>query len=66
MLEKQRSQILLDREEEWRLKSRAIWLLTGDENTKKFHNFAKDRRTMNTIWKLKDEEGREANTFESL
>eukprot|EP00253_Pinus_taeda_P003525 PITA_03525 len=58
LLEKQRRQILLDREEEWRLKSRAIWLLAGDENTKFFHNFAKVKRTMNTIWNIKDEEGR--------
>lgn len=65
-LEKQRSKILLDKEEEWRQESRAIWLLAGDENTKFFHNFAKGRRTMNTIWKLKDEEGREANSFKSL
>lgn len=33
---------------------------------KKTHNNAKGMRIMNTIWKLKDEEGREANTFESL
>lgn len=66
LLERQRSQILLDREEEWRLKSRAIWLSAGDENTKFFHNYAKGRKIMNTIWKLKDEEGREANTFEAL
>lgn len=48
-LEKQRSKILLDKEEEWRQKSRAVWLLAGDENTKFFHNYAKGRRTMNTI-----------------
>eukprot|EP00253_Pinus_taeda_P027005 PITA_27005 len=66
LLEKYRSQILLAREEEWRLKSRVIWLKAGDENTKFFHNYAKGRKIMNTMWKLKNEEGREANTFESL
>eukprot|EP00253_Pinus_taeda_P018177 PITA_18177 len=66
LLEKQRDQILLAREEEWRLKSRAVWLKVGDENTKFFHNYAKGRKNSNTIWKLKNEEGEEANTFEEL
>lgn len=66
LLESHRSKILLAREEEWRLKSRAIWLKDGDENTNFFLNYAKGRKNSNTIWKLKDEEGREANTFESL
>eukprot|EP00253_Pinus_taeda_P016222 PITA_16222 len=66
MLEKQRSKILLDREEEWRLKSRAIWLKAEYENTKFFHNYAKGRKNANTIWKLKDQDGREATSFEDL
>lgn len=66
LLERHMNQILLAREEEWRLKSRAIWLKVGDENTRFFHNYAKGRKNSNTIWKLKDVEGREAKTFESL
>eukprot|EP00253_Pinus_taeda_P019083 PITA_19083 len=65
-LENQRSKILLEKEEEWRQKSRAIWLKAGDENTKFFHNYAKGRKNANTIWKLKDLEGREASSFEDL
>eukprot|EP00253_Pinus_taeda_P015727 PITA_15727 len=65
-LEKLKSQILLAKEEEWRLKSRVIWLKAGDENTSFFHNYAKGRKSVNTIWNLKNEEGREAKTFESL
>lgn len=66
LLEGQRSKILLAREEEWRFKSRVVWLKVGDENTKFFHNYARGRKISNTIWKLKDEEGREANSFETL
>eukprot|EP00253_Pinus_taeda_P025127 PITA_25127 len=65
-LEKSRAKILLDKEEEWRLKSRAIWLKAGDENTKFFHNYAKGRKNANTIWKLKDADGREHSTFEAV
>eukprot|EP00253_Pinus_taeda_P026726 PITA_26726 len=64
--EGRRDQILLAREEEWRLKSRAVSLKARDENTKFFHNYAKGRKNSNTIWKLKNEEGEEANTFEEL
>ena len=65
-LEKLQNKILLDKEEEWRLKSRAVWLKAGDENTKFFHNFAKGRKSVNTIWSLKDDEGREVKTFQGL
>eukprot|EP00253_Pinus_taeda_P003035 PITA_03035 len=65
-LEKQQNKILLEREEEWRIKSRAIWLKSGDENTRFFHNFAKGRKSANTIWRLKDEEGREVSSFPEL
>lgn len=65
-LEKHKNQILLAKEEEWRLKSREIWLKVGDDNTRFFHNYAKGRKSANTIWHLKDEEGGEAKTFEAL
>eukprot|EP00253_Pinus_taeda_P030204 PITA_30204 len=52
-----RSQILKEREESWRLRSRAIWLLEGDANTKFYHKFANGRKAINTIWELMDENG---------
>eukprot|EP00253_Pinus_taeda_P034625 PITA_34625 len=65
-LEKAQNQLLLAKEKEWRLKSRAIWLKAGDENTRFFHNFAKGRKSVNTIWSLKDEDGREVKSFPDL
>jgi hypothetical protein len=65
-LEKRRNKLLKEKEESWRLKSRAIWLASGDENTKFFQAFAKGRRNVNTIWQLKDLEGNLENTFEGM
>eukprot|EP00253_Pinus_taeda_P006605 PITA_06605 len=49
VLETQRSRILLDQEETWRVKSRAIWLQAADGNTKFFHKFANGRKSSDTI-----------------
>eukprot|EP00253_Pinus_taeda_P016616 PITA_16616 len=45
-----RTHILKDREERWRLRSRAIWIKEGDDNTKFYHKFANGRKSINTIW----------------
>lgn len=66
LLEQRQTRILLEREEEWRIKSRAVWLKSGDENTKFFHNFAKGRKSINTIWSLKNEDGRDVKSFSDL
>jgi hypothetical protein len=50
-------------EQEWCLKSRALWIKVGDNNTKLFHQFANYRRNLNTIWEIKDEEGNMASSF---
>jgi len=63
-LEERRNQLLLAKEETWRLKSRAIWLASGDENSKFFHAYARGRKAENTIWSLRDEEGVTHHTFE--
>lgn len=56
-LEGRRNTLLSEKEETWRLKSRAIWLECGDDNTKFFHAYSRGRKAANTIWSLKDEDG---------
>ena len=63
-LEGRRYTLLLEKEEAWRLKSRAIWLECGDDNTKKIHAYARGRKVANTIWSLQDEEGTSHVSFE--
>lgn len=65
-LEKQKIKLLQDKEEPWRLKSRAIWLQAGDRNTKFFHNLANGRKASNTIWKLPNEPEGWASTHQQL
>ena len=37
---------------------------SGDDNTKKFHAYARGRKVANTIWSLQDEEGSTHVSFE--
>lgn len=62
----QKSKILQEKEELWRLKSRAIWLKAGDCYTKFFHNLANGRKASNTIWKLPCEPDGWATTHQKL
>jgi hypothetical protein len=48
---------LLADEERWHQKSRAIWIKSGDKNTKFFHLFSSYRRNKKFIWEIKDEVG---------
>ena len=65
-LEHQKDKILNKREEAWRLKSRAIWLKAGDENTNFSQNYAKGRKVTNMIWKLPLPNGKLADNFQNL
>jgi hypothetical protein len=56
-LEADRKKLLLAEEERWRHKSRAIWIKSGDKNTKLFHRFASYRRNKKYIWEIKDDTG---------
>jgi len=63
-LEGRRNTLLCVKEESWRLKSRAIWLKSGDDNTKFFHAYARGRKAANTIWSLTDDVGDTHFSFE--
>ena len=64
--EKRRRDILKEREDLWRLKSRAIWLSSGDDITKFFHAYAKGMKAHNSIWELQDGVGNRESSFEGL
>lgn len=65
-LENKRAKILKEQEETWRLKSRAIWLKVGGDNTKYLQKFSKGRKASNTIWHLPTSNGGSAHTFYQL
>jgi hypothetical protein len=56
-LEMDRNKLLLEEEERWRQKSRAIWIKSDDKNTKFFHNFINYRRNKKFLWEIRDEDG---------
>jgi len=53
-LVRRKEDLLRLEEEDWHLKSRAIWIRGGDRNTKIFHKFVESRRRTNTIWDIID------------
>jgi len=52
LMEYKKRHILLVKDKEWRLTSRALWLQVGDENTKFFHRYANCRNNINSVSKL--------------
>jgi hypothetical protein len=65
-LEERRNRLLKEKKETWRLKSRVTWLKSGEENTKFFQAYAKGRKCTNSIWQLKDQDGKKEHTFEGM
>ena len=46
-----------EEEEKWRIKSRKVWMKSGDRNTSFFHKQATVRQIMSNITKIIDSEG---------
>ena len=65
-LESRKRKILLEREQEARMKSKALWLLCGDDNTPFFHKYANNRKIINSIWKITDGDGNMVEGFEAI
>jgi hypothetical protein len=58
LLEEERNKLLVAEEELWRQRSRALWIKSGDQNTKFFHQFASYRRNHKHIWEVIDDHGK--------
>jgi hypothetical protein len=56
-LEIERNELLRFEEEQWRLRSRALWLEGGDRNTKYFHKIASHNRVKKHIWEINRDDG---------
>jgi len=56
-LELERNNILRGLEEQWRICSRATWLVSRDNNTKVFHNYASHNRIRKHVWEITDGNG---------
>jgi hypothetical protein len=56
-LEKERNGILRHNEEKWCQRRRAIWISSGDSNTKFFHHYSSQRCTHKHIWELVVDDG---------
>lgn len=54
-LESERNKILKTHAELWRLKSRTLWVQSGDLNTQFFHQYANHRRISKHLWEIRDE-----------
>jgi len=53
-------------ESNWRQKIQAIWIREGDNNTKYFHKFSSFYRMTNSIWEIKDDQGKKVTSFEEI
>ena len=53
-------------EEQWRLKSRSLWLKSGDQNTSHFHKQAKARLIKNRINEIKHQDGEITTNVEKI
>jgi hypothetical protein len=54
ILETERNKFLKEQEDLWRIRSWAIWVKSGDQNNKFFHQFSNQRRNRKFIWEIVD------------
>jgi len=55
---------ILDKEEQtWRMKSRALWLKGGDNNSNLFHQYLNMHKKLNTLLEIKIVDGRMVISF---
>jgi hypothetical protein len=66
ILETERNALLKEEEDKWRLRSRALWLSSGDKNTRYFHKLTSYNRVRKHIWQIKNGEGDFVSEQESI
>jgi hypothetical protein len=64
--ESERNSILKCEEEMWRLRSRALWLSSGDRNTRYFHKVVAHNRTKKHLWEIDTGDGELITDQDSL
>jgi hypothetical protein len=65
-LEATRLHMLQANEIRWRLKSRALWISSGDNNSRFFHRFASHRRNKKLIWEIEAENGSTVHRLDDI
>ena len=64
--EKRFFKIVTGKEQELRMKNRAMFIAFEDKNKNFFHSFTRHRKSYNSIWELKDESGNVVIGFQVL
>ena len=64
--ELERLKLLAVEEDIWRQRSCALWLKSGDHNTKYFHHFTSDRKNRKQIWEIQMETDHEVSGQKEL
>ena len=62
-LEDKRRDLVSKEDATWRLRSRAIWIKQGDNNTIFFHHSTNHRKNINSIWEVHDPKGVVISSF---
>lgn len=64
--EDRKNELLDTKELVWRLKSRAMWLDKGDNNTELFHVCTNFRKFVNTAWEMGLLDGSKLYSFKNI